>query len=421
MDDVEQLRQQAERVSASGLLGQSRLARLFKFLVECSAEGKAPKEAAIAIDVFGRSSSFDVTQDATVRVYVHNLRRRLDQYYHGPGKLESVRLAIPRGEYRLTVIPWGQTEASASPATTVPPWRRRMFWGRATQVFGLALIAVLAAIVWSQRRNPSGDWQEIRRSPVWAPLLQNDRPIIVVVGDYYIFGDTEHSFSVKRLVREFSINSRDELQQYLINNPGLAERYMDVELAYLPTSSAAALASVLPVLAASEQRRVRVVMMSALDPATIKYADIVYIGLLSGLGTLQNAAFAGSRFAIGESFNEIIDRRTQRHYLSEATRYEGFPRRASGEPSYRDYGFFSTFAGLGGNRIVIIAGTQDEGVRQTAELVTDPARLEELRRAVGGKNDVEALFEVSGMDRVNLSGKLLVAAAPNVADIWKAR
>jgi hypothetical protein len=420
MDDSEPLRLQSERVIASGLLGQSRLVRLFKFLVECSAAGKAPKEAAIAIDVFGRTAAFDVTQDATVRVYIHNLRRKLDQYYHGPGRDQPVRLAIPRGEYRLTVLPWGNTEAAA-PTTKSTFRRRREIWIRAGLACGLALIAVLAAMVWSQRQNHSGDWQQIRSSPVWARLLQNDRPIIVVLGDYYIFGDTEHTLGVKRLLREFAINSRDDLQQFLIANPNLAERYQDVELAYLPTSSAFALASVMPVLATSEKRRVRVMMMSALDPATIKYANIVYIGLLSGLGSLQNAAFAGSRFAIGNSFNEIIDRKTQRHYMSEATRYEGFPKRAGGEPSYRDYGFFSTFVGLAGNRIVIIAGTQDEGVRQTAELMTDPARLDELRRAVPGKPDVEALFEVSGMDRVNLSGKLLAAAAPNIAEIWKAR
>lgn len=38
-------------------------------------------------------------------------------------------------------------------------------------------------------------------------------PLLIVLGDYYIFGDTDEKGQVLRLTREFFINSRDELYQ----------------------------------------------------------------------------------------------------------------------------------------------------------------------------------------------------------------
>src|SRR5690606_41244557 len=51
----------------------------------------------------GKSSSFDVAQDSVVRVYIHKLRRRLDEFYDGLPAAPASRLVIPKGEYRLTI------------------------------------------------------------------------------------------------------------------------------------------------------------------------------------------------------------------------------------------------------------------------------------------------------------------------------
>jgi hypothetical protein len=76
------------------------LRRLFDYLVENSLAGQSPKEIAIAIDVFGKTSDFDAAQDALVRVYIHKLRKALDEFYSARGE-PSARLQLPRGDYRL--------------------------------------------------------------------------------------------------------------------------------------------------------------------------------------------------------------------------------------------------------------------------------------------------------------------------------
>ena len=420
------LKAQAERIRGLGFLGQARLLQLFDYLAQCTASGRVPKEAEVAVEVFGRSSTADLSQDASVRVYVHNLRRKLDQYYGGPGRHEPDMLVLPKGEYRLQVlpnplsVPLQQPSASAPASPSRPPPPRPPL-GRYVVIGCIAaacLVAMAAAALWMQRRGPIDAMTAARTNAFWAPLLAGDRPILLVVGDYYIFGDTgsEDSMNVTRLIRDFTVNSRSDLQRYLMSRPEDASRYQDVGLSYLPTSSAYALANLMPVLAPVKSR-VRVTLASELNPVMVKNSNLIYVGLLSGMGALQGPAFSASRFQFGDSFDELIDRRSRQHYISQAVDYADDQLR-TGDPMYRDYGYFSNFTGPTGNRIIVIAGMQDEGLRQDIDFLTDRANLDQLARQVPGREDFEGLLEVSGMNHLNLSGKLLLAS-PLAAAAWR--
>jgi hypothetical protein len=413
MPDIELLRGHAERIRASGVLGRSPLMqRLFDFLLECSIAGKAPKEIEVAVDAFGKGAEFDVSQDAMVRVYIHKLRRKLEEFYAGPGGGEPVRLSIPKGEYRF-VAETTEIEAPA-PATEQPPppAKVRNRWLVPALVASAVLNAIVVAVMFFRPQAPLDEFQEVRESAVWAPILNDDRTIFVVVGDYYIFGETDASMEVKRLVREFDINSPQDLEAYLQLNPDLGDRYTDLDLAYLPTATAFALRDVMPVLSPAI-KRVRVVTMSQLNPAVIKSADVVYVGFLSGLGMLSDLVFASSRLKVGETYDEIIDRGTQHRYISQAA---GAPIR--GDRKFHDYGYFATFAGPSGNRIVVIAGTRDVAAMHMAETLTSPRSLAALTASAGDAQGFEALYEVYGMDKLNLDGKLLLTSPIDSTSIW---
>jgi hypothetical protein len=411
---LEQLRLEADRIRASGVLGRSRLTeRLFEYLVECSLEGKAPKEIEVAVDVFGKDAGFDVSQDAMVRVYIHKLRRKLEEFYSGPGQGSRHRLVIPKGAYRFALETLPVEIADETPPREVRAARAGSSsrWRLAVAAVALLAIGALAgALLHALSAQPRDELHQVRSSPVWSSILADNRPIVIAVGDYYIFGETD-GMEVRRLVREFSINSQKDLERHLKLHPELEERYLDVDLAYLPTASAFALSDIMPVLAATG-RRTRVMLMSDLTPATLKAAHVIYVGYLSGLGLLQNVIFAGSRFSVGETYDEIVDLKTDKHYVSQV----GNPLR--GENRYHDYGYFSTFPGPTGNQIVIIAGTRDVAVMQTAEAVTTPSRLAELEKQAQATHGFEALYEVYGMDRMNLDGRLLLAAPLNTSGIW---
>ncbi len=406
MLDIHQLHAHAERIRASGVLGRSRLIRrLFDFLVDCSLTDRAPKEIEVAIDVFGKDARFDVSQDAMVRVYIHKLRRKLEEFYAGAGRGEPQRMVIPKGAYRFVIEP------AAEAPTEEPPAGGRSRWVPAALGASL-LVNVLALLFFGYVRwhSAPSDLATLRETPVWSRILNDDRTIFVVLGDYYIFGETDQSMEVKRLIREFSINSPADLDQYLMLHPDLASHYLDLQLNYLPTAVGYALRDVMPLLAPAH-KRIRLALASQISPAVLTSANVVYIGYLSGMGMLHDFVFAGSRFSEGKSYDEIVDHVTGQHYVSQAA----VPR---GEEKYHDYGYFATFSGPSGNQIVVISGTRDVAVMHTAEAVTQPETLEQLTSSAHDAQSFEALYDVYGMDRMNLGGKLLLTSKLNTSRIW---
>jgi hypothetical protein len=417
----------AERIRESGILGKSVvLRRLFEFLIDCAAGGRIPKEIDIAVEVLGREA-FDVTQDASVRVYVHKLRGRLNEYYEGSGATLATRIVVVKGQYRLAVEPRPQTleqepgvpepgpgrpgatgSAKASGAST--RFGHAMWWMAAALC--ASVLANVLLIAWGRPAASHPQTRNIRDTPVWTQILHDDLPVVVVIGDYYIFGETDPSMEVKRMVREFSINSARDLDQYVQNHPQVADRYMDLNLTYLPTSAAPALRELLPILIA-QGKRVQVILMSDLTADMLTRSDIVYVGYLSGLGMLQRIVFSGSGFSIGSNFDELISRHDQRHFISQG----GNPWRENA--TYRDYGYLSTFAGPNGNRFVIVSGTRDAAVASMAEAVSRLVSVDQLVKQSQGKRDFEALYEVYGVGHTNVGMKLLTAQPLDTGAIWR--
>ena len=423
MSETDPLYLHAERIRASDLFGRSdQLQKLFDYLVECTRSGRVPKESVIAVEVFGRSTDFDVSSDAAVRVCIHKLRRKFEEFYTAHPELGPARLTIPRGQYRLvlenTQAPVVEEPAAAEPA---PAPRVRNPWKIATLATAAALIlvAIAAGVFW--QRTPARQFAAIRQSPVWAKLLGDTRPITVVLGDYYIFAENGELSQPQRLVREFFINSRADLDQHLRDHPEMMGKYMDVQLAYLPTSSAHVMANIIPLLAATH-RRVNVTMMSDLVPDDLKSTDVVYVGYLSGLGMLYDGAFSGSRFSVGSTFDELTDNRTKVRYASQAgdryLRQSDRPTAAAASQMYRDYSLVTGFEGPSGNQVLVIAGTRDVGLIQAGEALTDPARLRELRERLTAGIPFEALYEVSGINGTEMASKLLVTSARPAHNTW---
>jgi hypothetical protein len=56
-------------------------------------------EYTIAVDVLGKLQDFKESKDASVRVEVHRLRKRLAEYYEQEGAHHSIRIVIPTGQY----------------------------------------------------------------------------------------------------------------------------------------------------------------------------------------------------------------------------------------------------------------------------------------------------------------------------------
>ena len=410
MSEVNVIAEQARRVAESGALGRSRsYARLLEYFVQCSERDVRPKEVQIAADVFDKGSEFDPNQDAFVRVYVHNLRQKLERYYTAHPSDDGVRLYIPRGEYRLAVA------VADEPARTRPAWMAPPVWMGAIAV--LLLVNLVVMIAWRSGSSASESVREVTRTPLWAELLNDDLPLLVVVGDYFIFAELDDFGTVRRLVREFDVNSGGDLDDLFVNDPELLANYMDLDLTYLPQGSASALSELLRVVYAGD-KDVRISTMTELRVSDLKDQHILYVGYISALGTLMDFVFASSGLRVGASFDELQNVHTGDSYTSGA----GIP----GASDYEDYGLVSTFPGPDGNQFLIVAGTRDSGLMHAAHAISsleDIGALEDVMGAAPPDNGnaapaFEALYEVTGFDRINLDATLVYKAPLDYRPIW---
>ena len=91
-----------DSIIASGILGRSKhYAALLEYLVQCSISGKSPKEIELAVDALNRDVDFDVSSDSRVRVYIHQLRKKLDSFYQSYEHDAPFRIVIPKGQYTI--------------------------------------------------------------------------------------------------------------------------------------------------------------------------------------------------------------------------------------------------------------------------------------------------------------------------------
>jgi len=412
--DAQELHALTERIIDSGVLGRSKTyGAILRYLVECSLKGETPKEAAIAVDVLGRDGEFDVSKDSIVRVHIYHLRNKLNIYFTRQGKQEKYRIEIPKGQYIINSrLNDGQPDGAVSltgkklERSSWTPW-----------LAGLAFILLLVNFL--PRDEMVVTTETAAANPLlelqpWQSLLDDDLPILLVIGDYFIFGETDATGNVVRMVREFDINSTTDLDEFKTQNPERGDHYYNLDLSYIPVSIASTMARIMPVID-SKADQVSVKMMSSLDTADLAGSHIIYLGYLSGVDTLLNLMFADSGLTIGDTFDELINLETNEYYIGSSG--------LSGTESFQDYGMISTFPAPNGNHFLLVTGMRDEGLNNSARQISDADALATLASSLDtpDADSFEALYEVFGFDRTNFGGELVYSWEMDTRVIWETR
>ncbi|MDX1490100.1 MAG: hypothetical protein R3332_02365 [Pseudohongiellaceae bacterium] len=419
LPEPEVLRAIAQSIADSGALGRSKVyGRLLAYLLEQALEGGKPKEIEIAMEVFGRGADFDVSKDSLVRVYIYQLRKKLDTYYKKHTPNTPYRICIPKGQYALTVESLPGDARKPSDSKQLSDTSLKGFSNSNWMMGFIALLLVLNLVAYffesPEGQLPSATQQAAQLTP-WSALLDDELPIRIVMGDYYIFGELNERGNVRRMVRDFNINSPEDLNELFLADTSARQQFLDLNLNYLPEGSAIALAAIIPVLQ-KEGKRISVTMMSDLDTGDLINSHIVYIGYISGLDKLQRLVFASSTLQIGRTYDELFNRMTGEIYSSDA----GLPQQ---NQSFRDYGLFSTFPSTSGNQLVIVAGARDAGLMHTARALATAEALTLNAERLDTPTDApapsyEALYEVFGIDRQDFDANLVHLEALDPRLIW---
>ncbi len=387
--DPEVIRECTSRIIQSGVLGRGQiLARLLEYLADRAVRGEVPKEFDISVDVLGKHEANADGSDAQTRVQVYKLRSRLDTYYAGLGSNDSFRLEIPKGAYHLAAVAREPGEKVAAPA----PKRRVASYA------GWALLLVSIALNVSLLINDrTTDQRDVLANPVLSGFIDGERPVLVVLGDHFFFGESGTHIRV----RDVEINSKEDLLQspHHESNPGLVFE----TLSYLPKSVAYSLQTILPIVNLSSQK-VTLKLVSELTSEDVRDYNVIYIGFVRAMGSvLRDYYLARSNFESNPPlFMSLVDTSTGTTYL-----------RSGPVPQHnKDYGLVARFTGPAGNEILVLSGIGDVGVLAAVHSFSTQraaARIEEMLRSteVETSNGFEVLLEADGHSRTDLDFRVI--------------
>ncbi len=165
-------REYVEKIASSpGFQNSERLCRFLRFIVEAKLRGEQDriKEYVIGKEVFDRDGEYDPRLDPIVRVEARRLRKKLDEYYAGPGATDTVRIGFPKGSYVPEIH---EAVADPEPVAAPKPVRPRNRWWIA-----VATMVVVAALFWNFRQ-PTATPQSIAVIPARWIWPGNDFPDI---------------------------------------------------------------------------------------------------------------------------------------------------------------------------------------------------------------------------------------------------
>jgi eukaryotic-like serine/threonine-protein kinase len=118
---VARIREQLDRILASGpFLNSRRPCQFLRYVVHSKLAGEEDgiKEYLIGIEAFERPADYDPKVDPIVRIEAGRLRKKLAEYYAGPGADDPIVIELPKGGY---VPVFHERPARPQPAMIQPP------------------------------------------------------------------------------------------------------------------------------------------------------------------------------------------------------------------------------------------------------------------------------------------------------------
>ena len=354
------------------------------------------KERVLAVEIFGRSGDYDSTEDSTVRVAVHELRRRLQQYEQrrlASGPPPSVRIQLLHGSYIPAIelkLPTGRpadTEtAPAEPERPEPeqPLPRSPGWRWLVAIFlGVALLAA-GWLLFAPAMNPVREF--------WSPVLQSGKPVLIMVGLPAVYRCSGPAH--QKLISDYFAAGR--ARGFTAPTPESG-----CESLTMLNGQFAGVGDTLAISHLSRFLNQEGVSSSVRFTNDVSYTDLkqgpsVLIGAFSNLWTLRITEGARFSFVLEDGSRLIRDKQDPRRRLMPANY-------AVDGSLTEDYGIAMRIVESTGSLsriIIVLAGLTQYGTGAAAELVTNPQLVEHgLLKGSGGK-DIQILCRVPVVDGV---------------------
>lgn len=202
------------KMEASRFFTSVKDVELLRYLIQATHEGKNLKETVVAIDFFGKDSSFDPGTDSIVRSNIYNLRKKLDSYYMEEGLQDILRFVIPKGGYTVVVENRPLQSEKNQPTTRSQAAKLQKLALPVT----LVLVVILAFLYVNEKMQKPQSPIKATGS-IWQYYVESSNPLLIVLGDYFMMQHNENSDSTFSYVRNPTINNQTDYFNYLGSHP----------------------------------------------------------------------------------------------------------------------------------------------------------------------------------------------------------
>lgn len=379
MEKREEIDNQLQKIVESKMFSRSNVnVSLIKFLVYSSLKNTKLKEATIGSEIFGKSYD-PVKNDNKVRVYIHNLRKKLDEYYQNDGKNDLLVFWIPKGQYNVVFreIDFDKNLNNKS------KWYVNV-------ILALLFFSLFSIVlVWYFQQN--------KKTAFWSNFYKNEFSVSLIVGDHFtISGSLPTNGS--GVFRDFNINSEIEFSAYIQQHPEIAAELQPNLYPYI-TKMGTYSTKEIGQFFYSEDIDFELLLCSEWDKSKVSEENIIYIGQAKTMRFLKNV-FLENFPQYGMDGSSIIRKDVDGNIKEYRNRLGG---------KTVDYTIVSKMTGPAGNQLNFFISDNDIGVMQLVNYFTNQDSLKAFyMRHQLGNEDFTALFRVSGWERTGYDMKLLV-------------
>lgn len=384
-------------LTSEGFAKSEKFGDLLRYLFDANLEGKLLKETIIALEFFGRDSNFNPSEDPIVRVYIGNLRKRINHFYLTEGKDEKVRLTIPKGHYDVSFIENARDKYSFS----LSPFQKFTYFS----LILLLLFFIVSTIHLYVSRNKLTEQVEAipKDNPVWFEFLNYEKPILVIFGDYFFMSEFRDDTIYRRYLRYTDINSIDDYNKYIISHPIPGAKLKPLNFTYLRPSLPASLLEILPILYQSGNEII-LKLASETTWSDFDNSNVIYIGSYKTTYILNELLINNNiEFKTRPPELIIID--------DDDNIYKSFVAEMPDQGQKQtDYGLIMKIKGTSNNAILLLLGFDELGILASAKKVSDPGFVSSLDKDLLEARIEETfyfklVFEILGFRRTDLKSE----------------
>ena len=212
-----------QKIVSDSILEKSRYYKeLLLYFLECSLEGIIPTEMDIAKNVFQKDDSFNPTIDTLVRVYVHKLRKKLEQYYQVSGKHDRIRVEISKGHYEIQFLEHDKFKETLWAKIKLKDWIYLSIIFTFCIAFYLVYsLSIFENNIWEIKNLISKD------NPIWSTFFNNGFPTTLLIGDHFSYFEYDKKLNRERLLTDWTITTKEQFDEFSKENPDRIVRQQD--------------------------------------------------------------------------------------------------------------------------------------------------------------------------------------------------